>query len=213
MALDRPFWLTLAVLAMLPLGAGAQLFVCKTPGGRTLTGGEPPAECLDSVIRELNSDGSIKRVIEPRLTPEQKKERELEKQRKHEREVLAQAQLRKDRALLETYASEDEIEASRDRTLASRQALIDRANQQLKEIKMDHKRLGDEAEFYAKRKLPDKLKHALDDNATLQEQQLRAIDDIRADMQRINERYDTELGRFRQLVDQGASPVQRKNDP
>ncbi|HWY73056.1 MAG TPA: hypothetical protein VNW98_05400, partial [Burkholderiaceae bacterium] len=122
-------------------------------------------------------------------------------------------QMRRDRALLETYASEEEIEASRDRTLASRQMLIERANQQLKEFKMDRKRLGDEAEFYAKRQLPEKLQRALDDNAGLQAQQLHAIDDIRADMQRINERYDAELRRFRELVVRGATPVQRKNDP
>jgi len=33
--------------------------------------------------------------------------------------MQAQEQLRRDRALLETYASEDEIESSRDRTLGA----------------------------------------------------------------------------------------------
>jgi len=59
--------------------------------------------------------------------------------------------------------------------------------------------------------LPEKLKRALDDNATLQQQQLHAIDDIRADMERINERYDAELRRFRELVMRGATPTQRKD--
>jgi hypothetical protein len=31
-------------------------------------------------------------------------------------------------------------------------------------------------------------------------------------MQRINERYDAELQRFRELVMRGATPVQRKTD-
>jgi hypothetical protein len=213
MALERLGWLTAALLMMLPMGAGAELFVCTTPSGRTLTGDNPPRGCEDSVIRVLNPDGSTRRVIEPPLTADQRKARDLEERRRHEREMQAQDQMRKDRALLETYATEDEIQASRDRTLASRQALIDRANQQLKEFKADRKRLDDDAEFYAKRQIPDKLKRALADNATLQEQQLRAIDDIRTDMQRINERYDAELRRFRELVLRGASPVQRKNDP
>jgi hypothetical protein len=199
-------------LATLPLGASAQLFVC-TVNGRTLTGDLPPPDCQNVEIRELNRDGSVRRVIEPPLTPDQRKQRELEAKKRREREVQAQEQLRKDRALLETYASEDEIEASRDRTLAQRQALIDRANQQLKEFKMDRKRLDDEAEFYVKRQLPDKLKRALDDNAQLQQQQLHAIDGIRADMQQINERYDGELSRFRELVMRGATPTQRKVDP
>jgi hypothetical protein len=202
--------LAAAALSALPVGALAQLFVCTT-NGRTLTGDLPPPECGNVEIRELNHDGSVKRVIEPPLTPEQKRARELEAKQRRERETQAQEQLRRDRALLETYASEDEIETSRDRTLAQRQALIDRANQQLKEFKMDRKRLDDESEFYAKRQLPEKLKRALDDNAALQQQQLHAIDDIRADMERINERYDAELRRFRELVMRGAMPTQRKD--
>ena len=213
---ERPRWITQlvasAALTLLPIGAWAQLYVCTTPGGRTLTGDMPPADCSNVSIRELNRDGSVRRVIEPPLTPDQRKKREQEDKKRHALEMAAQDQLRKDRALLETYASEDEIESSRDRTLASRQALIDRANQQLREFKMDRKRLDDEMEFYAKRQAPDKLKRALDDNTALQAQQLKAIDDIRADMQRINERYDGDLQRFRELVMRGATPVQRKSD-
>jgi hypothetical protein len=213
MAPDRSRWIVLAALAVLPIGAWSQLYVCTTPGGRTLTGDLPPPECQNVVIRELNRDGSIRRVIEPPLTPDQRKKREDEDKKRRALEMAAQEQLRKDRALLETYASEDEIEASRDRTLASRQTLIDRANQQLKEFKMDRKRLDDETEFYSKRELPEKLKRALQDNAALQAQQLKAIGDIRADMQRINERYDAELQRFRELVLRGATPRPAQERP
>jgi hypothetical protein len=202
-----------AALAALPAAAWCQLYVCTTPSGKTLTGDLPPVDCGNVPIRELNRDGSVKRVIEPPLTPEQKKKRELEDKARRDREHAAQEQLRRDRALLEAYAGEDEIDSARDRVLADRQALIDRANQQLKEFKADHKRLEDEAEFYVKRQMPDKLKRALDDNAALQAQQLRAIDEIRADMQRINERYDADLRRYRELVMRGATPVQRKTDP
>jgi hypothetical protein len=205
-------WIMPAALSLLPISAWCQLYVCTTPGGRTLTGDMPPPECQNATIRELNRDGSVRRVIEPPLTPDQKRKREQEDKERHAREMQAQEQLRKDRALLETYASEDEIESSRDRTLASRQALIDRASQQLKEFKMDRKRLDDEAEFYVKRQMPEKLKRALEANAALQAQQLKTIDDIRADMQRINERYDAELQRFRELVMRGATPTQRKSE-
>jgi hypothetical protein len=213
MAPDRSHRLLLAALLALPVGVHAQLYVCTTPGGRTLTGDRPPPECQNVQIRELNRDGSVRRIIEPPLTSEQRKKRDDEEKARRERERAAQEQLRKDRALLEAYAGEDEIESARDRVLAERQALIDRANQQLKEFKIDRKRLEDEAEFYAKREMPEKLKRALADNTSLQEQQLRQIEDIRADMQRINEHYDSDLRRYRELVLRGASPVQRKTDP
>jgi len=204
-----PAALLAAALAVLPASAWAQLFVCKTPNGRTLTGDVPPPECQDVPVRELNRDGSVKHVIEPPLTDEQKRKREEEEKKRKELEREAREQNRKDRALLETYASEEEIDASRDRTLANQQALIERANQQLKQIKADRKRLEDEAEFYVKRKMPEKLKRAIEDNDTLQAQQLHTIELIKADMERINERYDAELQRFRELVNRGATPVQR----
>jgi hypothetical protein len=203
----------LLVALLLPLRVGAQLYVCTTPGGRTLTGDTPPPECHGVQIRELNRDGSVKRVIDPPLTSEQKKKREDDDKARREREHAAQEQLRRDRALLEAYASEDEIEAARDRVLAARQGLIDRANQQLKEYKVDRKRLDDEAEFYAKREMPDKLKRALADNTALQEQQLHQIEDIRAEMQRINEHYDNDLRRYRELLLRGATASPRKIDP
>ena len=213
MALDRSRHLLLVALMALPVGAHAQLYVCTTPGGRTLTGDLPPTECQNVQIRELNRDGSVRRIIEPPLTPDQRKKRDEEEKARRERERAAQEQLRKDRALLEAYAGEDEIESARDRVLAERQALIERANQQLKEYRADHKRLEDESEFYAKRTLPDKLKRALADNTELQDQLRHQIEEIRADMLRINERYDADLRRYRELVLRGATPVQRKTDP
>jgi len=203
----------LLTLALLPLGAGAQLYVCKTPSGKTLSEDQPPPECKDTVIRLLNRDGSIKSTIEPPMTPEEKQAKDAEERRRHEREMQAQDQLRRDRALLETYGSEDEIEAVRNRALAGRQTLIERANQRLKEYRDDRKHLEDEAEFYARRPMPDKLKRSLEDNTALQDQQLRAIEDIRVEMQHINERYDVDLRRYRELVARGATPAPRKNDP
>jgi len=209
-----PAVLLAAALALLPAGAWAQLFVCKTPSGKTLTGDVPPADCKNVEIRELNRDGSVRRVIEPPLTDEQKRKREEEEKKRKELEREAREQNRKDRALLETYASEEEIDASRDRTLANQQVLIERANEQLKQIRADRKHLEDETEFYVKRKMPERLKRALEDNDTLQQQQLRTMELIREDMERINERYDAELQRFRELVNRGATPVQRPaSDP
>ncbi len=41
----------------------------------------PPPECRDVDIRVLNSSGSVKEVIHPLETPEQRKEREAEEQK------------------------------------------------------------------------------------------------------------------------------------
>jgi chromosome segregation ATPase len=200
--------IALTLLAAVPL-ARAQLYVCTDARGRTITGDRPPPECADRSVRELRSDGSVRRVIEPPLTPEQKAAREAEAKRQREEAEKQRAQMRRDLALLETYASESEIEESRNRALGSRQQLIDRAVQRLAEHQRERKKLEDEAEFYAKRQMPDKLKRAFDANATLTRSEQKIIDDVRADMDRVNGRFDAELKRWRELVSAGAQPVQR----
>lgn len=200
--------LFVALLAAAPV-AYAQLYVCTDARGRTITADRPPPECADRAVRELRTDGSVRRVIEPPLTPEQKAAREAEAKRQRDEAEKQRAQMRRDLALLETYASEAEIEETRNRALGSRQQLIDRAVQRLEEHKRERTRLDNEAEFYAKRQMPDKLKRAFESNATLMRTEQRVIDDVRADMDRVNARFDAELRRWRDLVTAGAQPVQR----
>ena len=200
----------MALLLALP-SLRAQLYVCTDARGRTITGDRPPPECADRPVRELRSDGSVRRVIEPPLTPEQKAAREAEAKRQREEAERQRAQMRRDLALLETYASETEIEETRNRALGSRQQLIDRAVQRLAEHQREKKKLDNEAEFYAKRQMPDKLKRAFEANAALMRSEQKIIDDVRADMDRVNARFDAELKRWRELVSAGAQPVQRSS--
>ncbi len=199
-----------ALFCALSAAASAQpsIFVCSDAKGRTISGDRPPAECVGA-IRELRSDGSVRRVIEPPLTPEQKAARAAEEKRQREEAERQRARMRKDLALLETYASEEEIENARARALATRQALIERATRRMEEHKRERKKLDNEAEFYAKRELPDKLKRAFEGNAALMRSEEKIIAEARAEMQRINERFDAERKRWRELVSAGAMPVQR----
>jgi len=190
--------------------AQAQLFVCTTPSGRTITADLPPVECADRQIRELRPDGSIRRIIEPPLTPAQRAEREAEAKRQIEEAERQRGQMRRDLSLLETYGSENEIEATRNRALGDRQGLIERAIKRMDELKRERKKLDNETEFYAKRELPEKLKRALAANNEMVSSQQKIITDTKADMARVNERYDAESKRFRELVSAGAQPVQRQ---
>lgn len=199
-----------AVIAVVgATGARAQLFVCTAPSGRTITADRPPQECADRPIRELRPDGSIRRVIEPPLTPEQRAARDAEARRQIEEAERQRGQMRRDLALLETYGSETEIEATRNRALSDRQMLIERALKRMDELKRERKKLDDEAEFYTKRDTPEKLKRELAANNEMVKSQQKAIADTKADMARVNERYDAEAKRFRELVTSGAQPVQR----
>jgi len=209
MGLEPRIALVALAIASATAPARAQLFVCTTASGRTITADRPPRECADRQIRELRSDGSVRRVIEPPLTAEQKAAREAERKRQIEEAERQRSQMRRDLALLETYASEAEIEATRNRALGDRQRLIERAQHRLQELKRDRKKLDDETEFYLNRELPEKLKRSLAANNEMVRTQEKAIRDTKTDMDRVNERYDKELQRFRELLKSGALPVTR----
>lgn len=191
----------------------AQSYVCTDALGRTLTGDRPPPECSDRQVRELRSDGSVRRIIEPPLSPEQRAAREAEARRQVEEADRQRVQRRRDRALLDAYATTDEIEEARSRALGSRQQLVDRASKRVEEHRKERAKLDREAEFYVGRELPESLKRALESNAALTRSEQRIIDDVRADMDRVNARFDAENKRWRELIGAGATPVQRASRP
>lgn len=189
------------------------LFVCTDGRGRTYTGDRPPPECANFEMRVLNRDGSLRQLVPAPLTPEQKAAKAAEEKRKAEEAERALEQRRRDRSLLETYASEAEIEAQRTKTLASREQQIARSEERLKRLAADRKKLDDEAEFYVKREQPAALKRAFTNNAELVKTEQTIIADTRAEMTRINERFDAEVKRFRELVQGGSRPVSRGEAP
>jgi hypothetical protein len=194
---------------LLTTAAEAQLFVCTDAKGRTYSGDRPPPECGERQVRELRSDGSVRRVIEPPLTPEQKATRAAEEKRQKEEAERKRETMRKDLALLEAYANELEIEETRNRALASRMAMVERAKNRIEEHQRERKKVDQEAEFYSKRELPERLKRSYQLIDSLVRSEEKIIVNATADMNRVNERFDNDLKRFRELVNAGAQPVNR----
>jgi hypothetical protein len=188
--------------------AAQSLYTCSA-GGRTYTGDRPPPECYNSDVRELNRDGSLRRVIPRPLTAEEQKARALEEKRKAEAEERALAQRRRDRSLLETYASEEEIETARVRALMSSQEIVRRSQVRLERMGEDRKRLQDETEFYKRRDVPENLKRAISSNEQERVAEQKIIRDAQSEIQRINDRFDADLKRFRELMAQGAQAARR----
>jgi hypothetical protein len=207
--LGGPGWLVAGLTLLAAGSAEAQSYVCTTPDGRTIMADRQPPECADRPTRELRPDGSVRRVIEPPLTAEQRAKRDAERKRQIEAEERALQQRRSDRALLESYVNEKEIEAERRRILADRQALIDQSSRRLDELARERKRLENEAEFYARRKLPDWLARAFERNEQSARLQERLIDDLRAEMQRVGDQYDERRRRYRELTARPRAPQSR----
>ncbi len=191
--------------------AGAQsptMYSCVA-NGRTYTGDRPPPECANSDIRELNRDGSLRRVIPRPLTPEEQKAKAAEARKKAEEEEKLLAQRRRDRSLLEAYANEQEIEAARVKAISTSSDVVKRSQMRLDRIDAERKRLQDETEFYKKRDVPDNIKRALANNEQERIAEQKIMADAQAEIQRINDRFEADKRRFRELVSQGAQAAQR----
>ncbi|MDQ3445742.1 MAG: Atg14 domain-containing protein [Pseudomonadota bacterium] len=188
-----------------PVGS---IFTCNV-SGKTFSGDRMPPECANSEVRELNRDGSLRRVIARPLTQDELRARANEAKKRLEDEDKQLAQRRRDKSLLEAYASDEEIEAARAKSLESAAQAMARAKQRIDGLNGERKKLDDEAEFYKKRVLPDQIKRSFVSN----EQQIGAeekiLNDARAETRRINELFDAQKRRFRELLAQGARPVQR----
>ncbi|MEP6607450.1 MAG: hypothetical protein ABJA83_02090 [Burkholderiaceae bacterium] len=157
----------------------------------------------------MNRDGSVRRVLARPLTVEEQRARAVEAKKKLEEDERQLAQRRRDKSLLEAYATDEEIEAVRAKSLESSNQLIARASQRLSGLRDQRKKLDDEAEFYKKRVLPDGIKRSyvsIDQQLSAEE---KVIQDARNEILRINERFDLEKKRFRELLATGARPVQR----
>jgi len=192
-----------AVFAWCGTASAQYLYMCNSKG-HVYTGGLPPPECRDQDLRELNPDGTLHKLIPAPLTAEQRKARDAAERERIRQEENERAQAHLDRSLLETYGSVSEIEAARARAIAARQVLVDRADQRIAQYGKERKRLDDEAEFYQKREMPAKLKDAYAANKALTEQQEKTKADVLVEIRNLNQRYDAQAKRYKELEDMAA---------
>ncbi len=195
-----------AALAMgvgLSLPAAARTFCCTDKTGHRICGDTLPVECEDRAYKEIGDKGV--RNIEAPLTPEQKAQRDADAARKKEQEKVLAEQRRKDRALLNTYSSEKDIDALRDRAIADLQASGKQTQDKYDAAVKQKQRLGKELEFYAKKPVPANLKAQIRDNDTEIEAQKKALDDRQKEVEATRARFEEDRKRYRELTQGAAS--------
>lgn len=181
------------------------IYTCTTLDGRRLTSDRPIAECSAREQRILNADGSHRATLPPAMSPEERAAQEA-RERKHAADRAAQLDaVRRDRNLMQRFPNEPTHNAARSAALddASKAMLI--SERRIKDLAQERKPLLDEAEFYKGRALPAKLKQQMDANDAAVEAQQQLIENQKAELVRINSRYDVELSRLKRLW-AGAAP-------
>jgi hypothetical protein len=178
--------------------AQGSIFTCRDRSGHTLTSDRPIADCA-STMRELGPSGIVKREIAPPLTPEQQKQKDEADRAKRLAEETLREQHRRDLALLTAYQSEDQIEAARKRALSDPETSIKTSQARLTDLGEEKLALAKEVEGY-KGKVPPTVQRRVDDNQALIDDENASIKSRNVDIVRINQRYDDDRKRFRELT-------------
>jgi len=194
----------LAVANKGPASAGG-IYTCTNDQGRKLTSDRPIGECLHKEQLLLNRDGSVRSVIPPTYTAEERAEREARERRAAELRAAQLDAIRRDRNLMARYPTEEAHAKARELAMEPLRLAIAATERRLKELAAERVPLVNEAEFYQGKALPQKIKQQLDANDAAVEAQKSAAANQAVELDRLNKIYDAELDRLRRLWS-GATP-------
>lgn len=213
MSAARGKWLLLVSLALgaspvigAPpvVGSPGNFFCCTDASGKKICGDILPQACYGRAYRELGSNGQVIRSVEAPLTAEQRAQRAAEEAQRLREEEKRKEQNRKDQALLNTYASEQDVDVMRKRAEEDVLQAIRAAEKQITELRLQRKKFENEAEFYKKKTLPPDVRKGLADTDSDIGVQEAFIADKKKELATVRARYDEDKRRFIDLMTQRA---------
>jgi hypothetical protein len=178
---------------------GKGIYSCTTADGRRLTSDRPIPECTSREQRVLNPDGSQRATLPPFLSPEERAAKEAADRRAAADRLARQDAIRRDRTLMQRYPTEAAHQQARSLALDDAHKAMRISERRITDLGAERKPLLEEAEFYKGRPLPGKLKQALDANDAAVEAQQVLIENQKAEIVRINARFDAEFARLKKL--------------
>lgn len=210
---DRTRTAILAILALLVAVAGDSVMaqskgsgkiVCwKDKSGKTVGCGDTvPPEYQDSATKELDRRGVTRRTTDSAEDAAKRKTQQqgLARQQEEEQKRLAD-QKRQDTALINTFSSEKEIDAKRDRDLQPVDLQIGQLNGSLKNVTEHQAELKARSEGYEKNKkpVPDNVKDEMARVAAEKRKIEHAIAAKEKEKEEIRARYAEYRKRFAEL--------------
>jgi hypothetical protein len=191
--------LVLAALILLSPTVRATTYKWVDDQGKVHYTDKIPPEAVNKGSIELNKEGVPIKKNDAALTPEQRRAREAEEERSRQAAKIRDEIQRKDRALLQTYTTESEIELSKRRALGtiegqiqSAQAYMATLNKRKEEIQTRVAALGNNPQ-------PPSLEREI---ANVNEELAKQADLIAAKRREIvvvSARYDADKQRWRDL--------------
>jgi hypothetical protein len=192
------FWLPLLlVAAAFPAHAKMYKWV-DAQGNVHYTDTLPPAAASQGNA-ELSKTGNVVKKTE---SAEERQKRLAAEAAAAERKKIAAEQARKDRALLATYTTEQEIDLARGRALEHHNLIIKSAEARLKQLQPSAQDLERKIKAVSKdgKPAPAHLQQQYDAKRAEVEEAQRTIKANKEAMVKVNERFDAEKLRFRELT-------------
>jgi len=195
-ALFLALWAALPVEAQTP--SRGSVFCCMD-NGHQVCGDVLPMQCFGKSYREMSPQGTVRRVVEAPLTPEQLARRDAEERARKTELARQRAELRRNQSLLETYSSVADIEARRDRAVEGVDQDLKRAEARHTQLQKKRESLSREAEFYQKRPMPIPLAAALRESDSELAAQASVIEAKKREIDAIRSRYEQDRLRYIKL--------------
>lgn len=195
----RSFVWTALCLTGVVQSAPALIYSCVDASGKRLTSDRPIAECASREQRVLNPDGSVRNVLPPTPTADERAEQEARERQAAAARSAQQDAVRRDRNLTTRFPSEAAHAKARVAALDDVRNAVQLSERRVALLAAERKPLIDEAEFYIGKPLPAKLRQQLDANDATTEAQRTLIQNQQTEVVRINALFDAELARLRKL--------------
>lgn len=191
-----------------PALAAGEFYCCADPSsGRRVCGDSLPDQCRGRAYRVLDSGGNVIKEVGPPPTPEQKAEQAAEARRRKAQEAADREQRRRDQALLDTYATPQDIDLAQGKAEADVNFAIAASQAKIDAARKKRKKFENEAEFYKKKQLPPELEKELRtiDHEIKIEQDLLDVKKHEFDL--IKAKYDADRKRYFELNGGRARPA------
>jgi hypothetical protein len=181
------------------------IYSCVDAQGHRLSSDRPIPECVSQDQRLLNRDGTLKAVVPPAQSPEEKARVDAAKRQAEQIRLAREAEARRDRALLSRYPDQETHDEARARAQEPVNHQIDVARKRLAELDTETQALARERETLGHKPLPPALRARVAANEGAIDAQRSILRDQLAESDRLNMQFDAELARLRALW-AGATP-------
>jgi len=179
----------------------AKMYKWVDDKGTTHYGETIPPEYADKDRSELDKSG---RVIEKKevLTPEERRANEQADIKKRGDEQAELERKRRDKALVNTYSNEQEIDLARNRNLQQIEARINSINSRLKMANDNLLAFQKEAEARAKagKKIYPSLQEDLKESQARSARLQQDLEKAKAEKATLDARYDADKARYKELT-------------